>query len=127
MAFVFLFFGILLLVAAARGTQSELFTLMKGDFSGPKNFFYWALSILGVGSVGYVEELKPVSDAFLVLLVVVLFLDNKGFFQKFSDTLQQHQAQQQSGSAGSSGDPITDAFQGAKGLKNPFQFFGGSN
>jgi hypothetical protein len=64
--------------------------------TGQNNFIYWMLSILILGSLGYVEDLRGFSRALLVLVVIVLVLhegDPKasggGFFQKFTDAVAQ--------------------------------------
>lgn len=80
MPFLFIIIGVVMVVAAVRGTNTDLVTLIKGDFTGKGNFIYWLVSILIIGAVGYIPDLKPVSRAFLVLVVIVLFLDNKGVF-----------------------------------------------
>lgn len=74
MSFAFLFAGILLLVSGVRGTQDKLFSLVKNDFIGPGNFFYWTLVVLMLGAIGYIRPLRPLSRGFLVLIVVVLLL-----------------------------------------------------
>ena len=74
MSFALLFAGILLLVSGVRGTQGDLFALLKNDFTGPGTFFYWSLVVIVIGSIGYVPRLRPLSRVFLVLLIVVLFL-----------------------------------------------------
>jgi uncharacterized membrane protein YgcG len=89
MPFVLIIVGIVLLVAAVRNTVAapaspNLATLIKGDFTGQDNFAYWLVSILVIGALGYVPELKPLSRAFLVLVIIVLFLSNGGFFSKFN-------------------------------------------
>lgn len=83
MPIAFLFIGVIFLVAAVRGTQQDLFDLLKGDFTGPHNFFQFALGIFAVGAIGYVKPLRPISNAFMVLLVLVLFIRNRGFFDQF--------------------------------------------
>lgn len=89
MPFVLIFMGAVLVAAAVRGTQGQLFTLIRGDFSGPNNFIYWVVSILMVGALGYVPKLKPISDGFLVLIIVVLFLRRgTGFFDQFTRQIQ---------------------------------------
>lgn len=87
MPFLFLIAGILFTVSAARNTQSQLLTLLKGDFTGKGNFIYWMVSILIVGSLGYIPRLKPVSVAFLALIIIVLFLKNGGVFSKATSAL----------------------------------------
>ena len=78
--------GIVFLIAAVRGTHKEFFELLKSDFTGPGNFFYWALSIWVIGALGYVSAFKPLSRAFLVLIVIVLLLSKRGFFDQFYAT-----------------------------------------
>lgn len=87
MPFLFLVFGVLFVVSAARNTSSDLLALLKSDFTGKHNFLYWFLAIMIIGALGYVEPLKPVSRAFLVLVVVVLFLTNGGVFQQFTKAI----------------------------------------
>jgi len=94
MPFVLLIMGIALLVSSVRGTQDQLFTLVKGDFTGQNNYVYWLVSILVIGSVGYIQDLRKLSTAFLVLVVLVLFLTRGnthaiggGFFEQFTKQL----------------------------------------
>lgn len=88
MPFAFLIIGSAFLIAGVRGTDDQLLTLMKGDFTGSPNFISWMFAILIVGAAGYIETLKPISRAFLVLIVIVLFLSNGGFFQKLTAQLK---------------------------------------
>jgi len=74
MPFALIMIGVVLVVASVQNTQGTLFTLVKGDFTGPNNFFYWVAILLVIGTAGYIKPLQPVSRAFLVLLMVVLFL-----------------------------------------------------
>jgi len=78
-----LIIGVIFLVAAVRGKHEELFDLLKDDFTGPKNFIYWGLSIFAVVGVGYYKPLRPVSNAFLVLMVLALFLSMRKNGQDF--------------------------------------------
>jgi len=94
MPFALLIIGIVLLIAAVRGTHSDLFALVKGDFIGPNNFIFWTVSILIIGSVGYIPKLKPLSVAFLVVVILVLILTKGnptqatgGFFEKFTSAI----------------------------------------
>jgi hypothetical protein len=98
MPFVLLAIGAIFLVSGIRGTQSDytvsgqsypgLFTLIKGDFSGNANFLYWFGAIFLIGCVGYVKQLKAVSDGFIMLVIVSMFVAKSangttgGFFQK---------------------------------------------
>lgn len=84
MPFVILIFGVALLVSGFRGTSSELFQLVGGEFKGSPSFEKWALAIGIIGGLGYIKSIRPITNAFLVLVLVGLFLSNKGFFAKFS-------------------------------------------
>lgn len=87
MPFLFIIAGVVLTVSAARNTHTQLLTLLKSDFTGKGNFIYWMLSILLIGAIGYIPDLKPVSRAFLVLVIIVLFLQNRGVFAQFSQAI----------------------------------------
>lgn len=82
-----LIIGVVFLVASVRGEHKLFFETLKGDFTGPNNFIYWGLSIWVIILVGYVKALKPLSDAFLVLVILMLFLANRGFFDRFMEIL----------------------------------------
>lgn len=80
MPFVFLAIGVILVVAGVRGTEAQLFTLLSGDIKG---FAPWFVAILAIGALGYFKAIRPITDGFMALLIVVLFLSNGGFFSKF--------------------------------------------
>jgi hypothetical protein len=88
MSFALLIIGAVLLTSAVLNTQSTLWSLLKGDFSGPSNFWYWLVLFLILGAIGYVPKAKPVSDGLLVLFIIVIFVSKGGFFEKFSSALQ---------------------------------------
>ena len=85
-----LLLGIMFLTAAVRGKDKVdlLFSTIKDDFTGPNNFLEWGVALFVIGAVGYYKPLKPVSTAFMTLLIVVLFLSNKGFFEKFMSQIK---------------------------------------
>jgi hypothetical protein len=85
--FAFLIVGALFVVAAVRGQSKQLLSLVKADLTGKDNYLYWAVSILIIGALGYVDELRPLSRAFLILVLVVLVLSNGGFFKLFNQSL----------------------------------------
>lgn len=88
MPFALIVAGIVMLVASVRNTQSDLWVLLRGDFTGSGNFIYWFISIMLIGSIGYVKALRPLSNAFLTLVLIVLFLSRKGFFAQFQRQIQ---------------------------------------
>jgi hypothetical protein len=83
------------LAAAIRGDAcggeqcyKVLFATMKDDFTGANNFFYWIMALFIVGAVGYYRPLRPISQSFMVLIFVVLFLSHEGFPQKFMEEIK---------------------------------------
>jgi|ERR1035437_314255 hypothetical protein len=96
MPFVLIIAGTILLVAGTRNTQADLYHLLVGDFTGQHNFVYWFLSIMVIGAIGYVPKMKPISEGFLILVILVLFLKTcpkdspnctGGLFDKFNQQL----------------------------------------
>jgi hypothetical protein len=82
--------GILFITASVRGKacgekycHTLLFDTLKDDFTGPNNFIYWGLSLFIIGMIGYNKTLRPLANSFLVLVIIVLFIRNKGFFEQF--------------------------------------------
>jgi hypothetical protein len=109
MPFVLIVAGSLLFIAAVRGTQQDLFYLLARDFTGPHNFIFWIVAILIIGAVGYIPRLKPVSDGFLILVILALFIrKGTGFFDMF---------QQQIGTT-TTAKPVVSAPAGGSSLVN---------
>jgi hypothetical protein len=77
MPFIAIFIGLCLVITGAQNTQGQFFQLLETDSVG---FGKWALAIFGIGALGYIKPIRPVTDAFLVLVVMGLFFSNKGFF-----------------------------------------------
>lgn len=88
MAFALLIIGAVLLITAVKGTTSQLFTLLQGDFSGQRNYIYWGLAILAVGAIGYIPKAKPFSIALIILLILAM-IRNQGsnVFQEFTSAI----------------------------------------
>lgn len=81
--------GILLLVLGYQGTYPQFFQLLKTDFSGPGNFWYWIVIIVAVGALGYIPSLSGLSKAFLFMVLIGLFLANgTGFFAQLQSGVQ---------------------------------------
>lgn len=72
MPFVFIIIGIVFLVSGVRGQAATLVTLVENDLTGTNNFSYWILSILVIGALGYVSDLRIVSRLFLALVILIL-------------------------------------------------------
>lgn len=87
--------GVLFLTAAVRGDKCNgqqcsdlLFKTLKDDFTGPNNFVYWGIALFIIGGAGYYKPLKPLSNAFLGLIILVLFISNRGFFARFMEQIK---------------------------------------
>lgn len=80
MQFLFIGSGLVLVITGIKGNPAQLFSLLKGDFTGQNNYVYWMVSILVLGALGYVETLRNLSRLFVGLVVIVLLVHNKGFF-----------------------------------------------
>lgn len=92
MPLFFLIAGILAIVVGINDRTDDLVGLLKEDFApsdGSHSFTVWVLVIGAIGLLGSVKTLKPVSNAFLVLLVIVLLLSNSGFIAKFTQSIEQ--------------------------------------
>jgi hypothetical protein len=84
-AFILLIIGITLLVAGVQNTQGDLFDLLKKDFG---QFLVWFVAIFLIGALGYIPKMKPLSTAFMGLVILVLFLSKgKGFFSQFQSAV----------------------------------------
>lgn len=89
MALALLFTGVVFVIAAVRGKQNDLFTLLQGDMTGPNNFVFWAAAIVLIGAIGYVPKLKGFSAALLALVLVAIFVrKGAGFFDQFLAAVQ---------------------------------------
>jgi len=86
--YALILFGLLLTIAGARGKQGDLFALLKGDFTGNRSFIWWALSIVGIGALGYVPTTKKLANTFLALVFIVLILSNRGVFAQFISAIK---------------------------------------
>jgi hypothetical protein len=93
MPFALIIIGVVLLISSARNTLTNqqgtgLYQLLASDFTGSDNFIYWAVAILLIGALGYVPKLKPLSVAFMTLVILVLFLKKgTGVFSQLSNAL----------------------------------------
>ena len=83
MPFVFGIFGVLLLVSGVRGKSSDLFALLKSDFTGKPNYFQWMIAIFVVGSIGYIKQLSTISRMFMFLVMAGLLYQNKQVLSEF--------------------------------------------
>jgi hypothetical protein len=102
MPYALILIGAVMLVSAVRNTHTELWGLVKEDFTEKGGFLTWVAAIAVVGGMGYVPKLKPLSIAFMTLLLVVLVLSNGGVFAKLESFIK-------SGAAPAPGSAVKDA------------------
>lgn len=88
MPFALVTIGLILIITGFQNTYAQLGSQIGKDFTGPGNFTYWVIAIFVVGVLGYNETLKPFSRAFLALIIVVMFLSNKGFFGQLNPAIE---------------------------------------
>jgi hypothetical protein len=84
MPFILLLIAIVLIVTGIRGTSKQLGSLLVSDLTGPNNFGIFAFAFFLIGALGYIPAFKKLSDAFLLLVIVVILISNdkngQGFF-----------------------------------------------
>ncbi len=88
MPYAFIVVGLIMIVTGARNTYGQFGAQVAGDFTGPGNFTWWLASLGLVGAVGYIPKLRPVSTAFMTLIVIVFVVAAKGLFPKLTQALQ---------------------------------------
>lgn len=98
MPIFFIIVGLFLIIVGVNDKMKELGALVKEDFSPSGNqpsFVTWLVAIFVLGSLGYIKSMKPVANAFLVLVVTVMVLSNNrpgspggGFFDNFTRALK---------------------------------------
>lgn len=93
MPLVFIVVGLVLILTGLKGDPTELYDLVKGDFTGPNNFVYWSLAIFVLGAIGYIPSLRNLSRLFIVLVVLVLLVNNRGFFSQLQSFINSSQTQ----------------------------------
>jgi len=100
MPFALVVIGLLMIVTGARDTHKAFAQEVASDivnagtcaplrreFEGC-GFLWWIAAIIAVGAMGYSETLRPVSRAFLALIIVVMFVSNQGFFANLQQALE---------------------------------------
>jgi hypothetical protein len=93
MAWGFILVGALLLVAAWKKKQGDLFALLKDDFTGEGNFIYWVLAIIALIALGTFRPIRPITDGFLGLVVLVIIIapyrNGRDLFSEFRSQVKE--------------------------------------
>jgi len=92
MSIFLLFIGFIVLISAYKGTQATLFELLKEDFTGSNNFFFWVAAIMLIIALGNIKPIKLITDAFLVLtcigIIFAQYRNGTDLLQSFLDQLK---------------------------------------
>jgi hypothetical protein len=94
--------GLLMIVVGARGTYAQFGQQVASEFEGQNSFTYWIIALAALGGLGYVPQLQRISRWAMGLVILAIFLSNKGFFAKFQQALQQGPQQPATPGGGSS-------------------------
>lgn len=89
MPIAFIIIGIMLVVTGAQDTHVQFGRQVVSDITGKKGFAVWMLAIWFIGAIGAVESLRPLSKAFMTLIIVGIILANPAFFTNFLAAVQQ--------------------------------------
>lgn len=88
MAYPLLFVGLILFVTGITG-KTELFAeTVKSDLTGGGTsapFAVWIAAVFAIGLLGAAKPLRPVSDAFMILIVLAFLISNQGLIGKVAD------------------------------------------
>lgn len=87
MPFALVTIGLMMIVTGARDTHIQFGEQLKSDLTGSQNFLQYALAIGTVGSLGYVSDLRSISNLLMSLIILSLILSNQGVFRKLQDAL----------------------------------------
>lgn len=138
MPLAFVAIGALFLIAAVRGTLSDgangqlgLLSLLKSDFvstNAKGNFLVWLVTLWIVGALGYIPGFRPIANALLFLIILVLFLSNSkntgtgGIFAELNAALTSNPSQSATGGlAATNGSASVSVSQGGIGPITPMQ------
>lgn len=85
--------GLTLVVTGVKGTVQHLGQLIGADFTGRNNFAGWIFAIGIAGGLGYIPQLRTVSTAFLVLIMLAILIrkqdDGSSTGRKFFNGLRE--------------------------------------
>lgn len=87
MAFALVGIGLLLFVVAYHNNVAAFGSQLSADLGGSSGFMIWVVALFIIGAIGYIPAMKGVSRVFLVLILVVVFLSNKGVFAQLTEAL----------------------------------------
>jgi hypothetical protein len=88
MPLVFLIVGVLFIVLARNNTHHDFEQLLKSEFTGSQSFLVWASAIVILGLIGFFKPVRPITDALIGLIILVLIIHNSGAFAQFNSAIR---------------------------------------
>lgn len=100
MPFALVIIGLILIITSAQSTHKAFGTQVLKDFTNGSGcapmsgqyqdcgFAWWVAAIVAVGALGYIEQFKGFSRAFMVLIIVSMVIANRGVFDQLQAALQ---------------------------------------
>lgn len=87
MPFAVIFIAAIFIVTGYRGTVSSFFGNLGGTV---QQLVVPIVAIVIIGAIGYIPQMKKLSDLFLVLVLLAMFLTNgkNGFFSRFNQQIR---------------------------------------
>lgn len=77
-----------MVVTAAKGTHVALGNQLVKDFTGAGNFIYWIIALIIIGAISKTPQGEKIAKPFLVLVLTVMVIANKGFFAQFMNAVR---------------------------------------
>lgn len=90
MPFALVTIGLLMIVTGIQNTYAQFGAQVQADMiggNGQRGFLVWAIALAAVGFLGYIGPLRKFSHAFMALILIAIFLANKGFFAQLQAAL----------------------------------------
>lgn len=87
MPFAFVAIGLVLVMAGIQDTHAQLGSQLRKDFVG--GYMQWVLAIVLIGSLGYIDAVRPLSRAFLTLIIVGMLVANPNFFTEVQKAVRE--------------------------------------
>ena len=76
MPFALVFAGFLMVLTAAKDTYAAFGKQVASEFQGKQSFTVWLFVLAVAGAVGYVDQLRAPSRAFMALIIISMLLAN---------------------------------------------------
>jgi uncharacterized membrane protein YgcG len=118
-------FGAVLVTVAWRGTEHQLAAQLSADFGTGGQFLAWAAAIGVLGAIGYVPQLRTLSNLAMALVIVVLVLRNGGLFTELAAVIDHPPAASPTVPLAAYSGSSTGGAGGTGGGGGPFGLFSG--